>query len=115
MKQQQKTLALWIVVILLMAVVVKVFDQKKGNRKAVSFSDFVHAIEAKQVEEVTFKGKNVIYGKFKSGYENGGIFRLTGSTGDETFKILREHGITPNYEEEDKQSLFSLILINWGP
>ncbi|MFN8369652.1 MAG: ATP-dependent zinc metalloprotease FtsH [Bacteriovoracaceae bacterium] len=115
MKNQQKTLALWIVVILLMAMVIKVFDQKKSHRKTITYSEFIQSVENAHVQEVTFKGENEIYGKFKEGYENGVIFRLTGSTGPSTFDILRKNSITPNYEEEEKQSFFTALLVNWGP
>ena len=43
------------------------------------------------------------------------MFKLTGNTGDETFRILRKHGIIPNYKEEEKQGLLSTIFINWFP
>lgn len=115
MKNQQKTLALWIIVFLLMAFVIKVFDQRKGYRKEITYSEFVSSVEAGRIQEVTFKGRNEIFGKFRPEVENGALFQLVGSTGNETFKILRKHNLTPNYEEEEKQSLFSAFLINWGP
>lgn len=115
MKKQQKTLALWIVVILLMAFVIKAVDQTPKGRKRIDYATFITNVEADNVEQVMFKGQNQILGKFKSGYEDGKDFELTGNTGDETFKILREHKITPNYEREEKQSLLSTILINWFP
>jgi cell division protease FtsH len=115
MKQQHKTVALWLVVFLLMALVLKVFEQKRGLRKVINYSDFVQAIEKNLVHEVTFKGTNQIFGKYKPDFENGGLFRLTGSTGSDTFTILRNNRLTPNYEEEEKPSLIMSILINWGP
>ena len=115
MKKQQKTLALWIVVILLMAFVIKVLEQSNVQRKRILYSNFIAAVETERVESVTFQGQNVIRGKFKPGYENGSEFELTGNTGDETFRILREHKIIPNYEREEKQGLVSTILINWFP
>lgn len=115
MKQQHKTIALWFVVILLMALVVKVFDQRRTERKAINYSEFVDAVEKGLVQEVTFKGTNQIFGKYRADFENGQRFRLTGSTGSDTFSILRKNNITPNYEEEEKPSLLTSVLINWGP
>jgi cell division protease FtsH len=115
MKKQQKTLLLWIVVILIMAFVMKALDQQRTPAKSISYSQFVQAVEAGHVSDVTFQGDSVIQGKFKDGYENGGVFELTGNTGDETFKILRSAGIVPNYKREEKQGLLSSILINWFP
>ncbi len=115
MKPQQKTLTLWIVVILLMALLAKVAMVDKTNHKFIKYPDFVKAVEEKNVEEVVFKGKDTIMGKFKSGYEGGSRFSLTGNTGDATFNILRENGIIPQYEEEEKQPFFTSLLLNWGP
>lgn len=115
MRKQQKTLLLWIVVILIMAFVMKVLEQKTISAKNIKFSQFITAVEAGHVREVTFQGENVIQGKFKEGYENGTYFETTGATGDETFKILRAAGITPDYKREEKQGFLATLLINWLP
>ena len=106
---------LWIVVILIMAFVMKVLEQKTVTAKNIKFSQFITAVEAGHVREVTFQGDNVIQGKFKEGYENGTYFETTGMTGDETFKILRGAGITPDYKREEKQGFLATLLINWLP
>ena len=119
MKKQQKTLALWIVVILLMALAMKALEKKDGEYDTISYSEFINAVENNKVEEVTFKGSSTIEGQYIKGYvgssKNGTMFKLTGNTGDETFRILRKHGIIPNYKEEEKQGLLSTIFINWFP
>lgn len=115
MKKQQKTLLLWIVVILIMAFVMKVLEQKTVSAKNINFSNFITAVEQGQVKDVTFQGDNTIQGKFKEGYENGSYFELTGNTGDETFRILKGAGIIPNYKKEEKQGFLASLLINWLP
>lgn len=115
MRKQQKTLMLWIVVILIMAFVMKVLEQKTVSAKNINFSNFITAVESGNVREVTFQGDTTIQGKFKEGYENGSYFELTGNTGDETFRILKEHGIIPNYKKEEKQGFLATLLINWLP
>jgi len=115
MKKQQKTLMLWIVVILIMAFVMKVLDQKTMTAKNINFSEFITAVEAGKVKEVTFQGDNLIQGKFIDGYENASHFELTGNTGDETFRILKSHNIVPNYKREEKQGLFLSLVMNWLP
>lgn len=115
MKKQQKTLMLWIVVILIMAFVMKVLEQKTVSAKNINFSNFITAVESGNVREVTFQGENTIQGKFKEGYEGGTYFELTGNTGDETFRILKNHGIIPNYKREEKQGFLATLLINWLP
>jgi cell division protease FtsH len=115
MKPQQKTLTLWIVVILMMALVAKVATEGKQGFKSITYPDFIRSVESKNIAEVTFRGKNHIVGKFKEGYENGQRFQLIGDTGDTTFKILRENDLIPEYDEEEKQTFFASLLINWGP
>ncbi len=115
MRKQQKTLMLWIVVILIMAFAMKVLEQKNVQSKQLNFSNFIAAVEAGNVKEVTFQGENAIQGKFKEGYESGSYFELTGNTGDETFRILKQAGIIPNYKREEKQGFLATLLINWLP
>ena len=113
--QQTKTLTLWIVVFLMMALVAKVATQQDKRSKSITYPEFIKAVEEKRVETVVFKGKDQIIGNYIQGYDNGATFKLTGNTGSETFKILRENNITPEYAEEEKQTFFASLLINWGP
>ena len=115
MKSQQKTLTLWIVVVLLMALVFKFASENSGAHKKIGYPEFIQAVEQSRVQEVTFKGEKTIIGRFRPDYENGESFILTGDTGNNTFSILRENGLTPRYEEEEKNSFFASLLINWGP
>ena len=115
MKKQHKTLVMWMLLILMMAFILKNLDKNQTAAKKINYSDFITAVEGGHVKEVTFQGQNTIQGAFVEGYENGVYFTLTGNTGDETFKILRNKGIIPNYKEAEKQSLLSTIFINWFP
>ncbi len=115
MKPQQKTMTLWIVVILMALLVAKVAIEDKQPYKRITYPDFILAVETKNIAEVTFKGENRIIGKFKEGYEQGERFTLLGDTGDTTFKILRSNGLTPEYDEPEKQTFFTTLLLNWGP
>lgn len=115
MRKQQKTLALWIVVILIMAFLMKHLEQKGPASKQITYSEFITAVDEGNIKEVTFQGENTIMGRFVDGYDNGRYFELTGNTGDETFRILREKGIIPNYKKEEKQSFLSTLFINWFP
>ncbi len=115
MKRQQKTLLLWVVVILMMAFIMKTVEQTQKPSRTITFSQFIQAVENDNVQDVTFQGEATILGRFKEGYENGTQFELTGNTGDETFRILKAKGIIPNYKKEEKQGLLSSMLINWLP
>jgi len=113
--QQKKTFTLWVVVLLMMALVARVAVEDKTTYDRITYPEFINAVESKNVSEVTFKGENRIIGKFKDANKEGKRFTLYGDTGDTTFKILRENGLTPEYDEEEKQTFFTSLLINWGP
>ena len=115
MKKQQKTLLFWAVVVLFTLLIMREFGQGQRSTKQITYSQFVDAVEQSRVSEVTFKGQDTIMGKFKETYENGIAFELTGNTGDETFKFLRNNGIIPNYEKEEQQGMLASILISWFP
>lgn len=106
---------LWIVVILITAFVMKVLDQKQVTAKNINYSNFVTAVKAGNVKEVTFQSENTIQGKFKDGYENGSYFELVGPTDSDSRKTLEESGIIPNYKKEEKQGFLATLFINWLP
>ena len=56
MKSQQKTLTLWIVVILLMALVAKVSMENRTKVKFIKYPEFIRAVEEKKIDSVVFKG-----------------------------------------------------------
>ena len=90
-------------------------EGKMGSRK-ITYPEFVNSVEKGLVSEVTFMGKQDITGRFKGGpTDSGERFHLTGDTSEQTFKILRSHGLIPRYEKEQNQTLFVRILINYGP
>jgi len=113
--KNQKTFTLWIVLFLMMALIAKLASQPKDGSKTITYPQFIKAVKDKKIEEVTFKGEKEILGKFYKAFENGKRFKLTGDTGTSTFNILEKNGILPQYAEEEKQTLFTSLLINWGP
>jgi cell division protease FtsH len=115
MKPQQKTLTLWIVIILIMVLLFKVSFDEQGTAKTITYNDFISAVENKRISNVTLKGKSTILGQYTPDFDSGAKFKAVGNTGDNTFTILRDNGITPNYEEEEKQTFFTSLLINWAP
>lgn len=114
--QKPKTFALWAVIFLLVVVVMKNFQENPGSRKKITYSQFVEAVEKGQIQKVTLvEGKSEINGYFKPEFDNGKKFYLVGNTGEPTFNLLREYGITPDYDKKEDQSLAMTFLISWGP
>jgi cell division protease FtsH len=115
MKKQQKTLLLWIIVILLASLAVKMLEQGKKTMPQVKFNTFLQQVQEGQIQEVTFQGSDII-GKYKNEYQNGAYFKSHGDTKSDFYlDILHKNNITPNYKEEEKQGLLSQIFISWFP
>ncbi len=60
MKQSHKTIALWVVMILIFAVLFKLFDPGSRHRREVNFTEFSKAVEEQKVKEVIIKGDTII-------------------------------------------------------
>ncbi len=115
MKKQQKTIALWVVLILIVVFMAKVLEQEHSPIKNITYSEFVKHIENANIKDVTFQGKDTILGKFVEGYDNGSDFKLTGNTGEQTYKILGKANIIPNYKKAEQQGLFQTLLVTIVP
>ncbi|HRK02026.1 MAG TPA: ATP-dependent zinc metalloprotease FtsH [Oligoflexia bacterium] len=118
MKQSHKTVALWIVFILMFAVLFKVVDENSRHRREIKFSDFIRAVKEKKIAEVTFKGDNSIIGSFKEPQPPDGkqYFETIGDTSSgKIFDILDQNGIIPNYERAEKTPFWQQLLISWFP
>ncbi|MCY4645203.1 MAG: ATP-dependent zinc metalloprotease FtsH [Bacteriovoracales bacterium] len=114
--QKPKTFALWALIFLLGALIFKQLHSDKGGHEQLKYSEFVKAVERGDVETVTLiNGKNEIHGRYVPEYERGRKFRLVGDTGEMTFNLLRQNGITPDYEVVEDQGLAMTFLISWGP
>ena len=114
-----KTFALWMLVLVISLIAVKYVGEEKQLEEKISYSEFVNAVKDGHVSEVTIQGENVIgtiRGKFNDEYKGNktksSFFRLTGNTGEQTYNILTQHKIIPNYEQEPEPS-FIKSLLTW--
>jgi len=117
MKPSHKTVALWIVLILLFASLFKIFDPGNHHRKELKFSDFIASVKAGDVKEVTFKADNLITGEYKDPVKSGQkFFETVGDTENgKVFEILETNNIIPNYERAEKTPIWQQVLISWFP
>lgn len=117
MKPSHKTVALWLVLILLFASLFKVFDPGSGRRKDIKFSEFVTYVKEGKVSDVTFKSDNLIVGTLKDpGPDGKRLFETVGDTSsDKVFEILEKNGIIPNYDRAEKTPIWQQVLISWFP
>lgn len=117
MKPSQKTVALWLVLILLFASLFKVFDTGSRHRREIKFSEFISLVKEGKVEDVTFKSDNIIVGALKEATTEGRkYFETVGDTENaKVFDILEKNNIIPNYERAEKTPIWQQVLISWFP
>jgi len=117
MKPSQKTVALWLVLILLFASLFKIFDTGNRHRREIKFSEFVQYVKDGKVSDVTFKADNLIVGSFKEATPDGRkYFETVGDTENaKVFEILEKNNIIPNYERAEKTPIWQQVLISWFP
>lgn len=117
MKPSHKTVALWLVLILLFASLFKIFDPGNRHRREIKFSEFVTYVKEGKVADVTFKADNLIVGSFKSTDPGAPkYFETVGDTeNSKVFEILEKNNIIPNYERSEKTPIWQQVLISWFP
>lgn len=120
MKSAQKTMALWFFLVIVAIFLFQAYESRHEKLiQNFNFSKFSEAVKNNEVANVTFRPETgEIIGDMKSEFEKkyeGKHFSITGNTGDEGFKMLTSHGITPNYERAESGGMIQNLLINWLP
>ena len=116
MKSLGKTVALWLSVIMIFAILLKTVEQNKKDKKELKFSQFIEMVKAGKVAEVTFKSEGQITGNLKEAVDGRTQFETVGDTENaKVFEILQNNNITPNYERAEKAPFWQQILLSWFP
>jgi cell division protease FtsH len=110
-----KSLLLWIFIF---AAVVMLWQMMRGTtaeHQELTFTEFIDAVEDKQVREVTIRESEVT-GKFKGSQRPEGKqdFHTTLTPWDGLVDKLRENGVAIKAEKEGNSPLFA-IFVTWGP
>ena len=124
MRSPHKTLAMWAIFLVVAVLLFQTYEAKKQTFiRDFSFVKFEAALKQNHVSSVIFQSgtnPNVgdILGEIKDEHreEYGGAthFQIIGSIGDEGFKLVRSHGLVPNYERSDN-SLLTSVFFQWLP
>jgi len=111
MRSLSRTHLFWFIVVL---VVLALFIlPPTGGRKGepLPFSDFIQKVEEGKVDQVTFKGQQIT-----GVLQDGTTFKTTGPEFLEpVYHTLVENGVTPNFEEQDDDSLWLTGLFTFLP
>ncbi len=115
MKQSQKTIALWAIIILLSVSVLHFMNTRPVLRKSVTFSEFLSAVQKGQVEKVTIQDEEYV-GKFKPSFNEGGYFETIGPADSEkALEVLSRSDLAIEYKRHHDTPLWQQILISWLP
>lgn len=120
MKQNQKTLALWLFLVIVAVFVFQAWEVRQERMiTGFNYSKFSEAVKNGEVASVTFRpDTREIVGEIKPDFEKkyeGRNFTIIGNTDDEGFRFLTENGITPNYERGENSGVLTSFLLNWLP
>jgi len=113
-----KTLLLIVFVFLVSASLFKLIDPGSRTRKQIQFKEFVELLNAEQIEDVSIKPDNVIFGVKKTPFEGttSKTFETVGpSEGGQLFAMLQNKKITPNYERTEKTPFWQTVLLSGFP
>ncbi len=120
MKQAQKTVALWFLLVIIAVFMFQIYENRHQTMvQDFNFAKFSDAVKAQEVTNISFRPESgEIVGDIKPEFEKkygGKKFQIVGNTGDEGYKFLIANGITPNYEKGESNSLMMGLLMNWLP
>src|SRR3989338_6508858 len=116
MKASQKTLALWIV-ILLFSYAFFHFVNLKGNLGAqkINFSELLQSAKNQQLAEVKIQGE-LYSGKFKPEFNSGAFFTTIGPADSEkALEVLDTSGASVEYKSENQNAFWQQLLVSWLP
>ncbi len=115
MKQSHKTIALWIVIILLSVSILQFFSARPTIRNKINFSEFLTAVQEGKIESVVIR-EDEYQGKFKPDYKDGAYFETLGPVvSDNAFQILAKSDAQVKYEKPRETPIWQQMLISWMP
>jgi cell division protease FtsH len=106
----QKNIALWLVVSLIFILLYHMFNQPRGAREEMIFSDFIAAVDKGQVTEVTIQGESV-YGTLNGGK----AFKTYAPKDASLVGHLKEKGVRIAAKPADDSPWYMSVLVSWFP
>jgi cell division protease FtsH len=117
MKQTHKTLALWVVLILMFAAIYHlVVDDPVAQRQKIEFSKFLKKVDAGEIKEVkiTLTGQGDA-GQFEGKTFDDNTFRTTGVLSEKLLQDLQTKDVAFEVEPKAEGGLWQSLLITWLP
>lgn len=110
MKSSQRTLVLWVVLILFSVVIYQLFNPKTPG-KQISFTEFIQQVKNHDVKDVTIRGQH-----YQGTRRDGTKYRTIGIYVNDKFNaFLVNNKVKVEYETIQTNSFWQQLLISWLP
>jgi len=115
MKQSHKTIALWLIIVLMVLSVLHIMNQPVETAEKISFSQFLKAISNNEIQSVVIQ-EDDYRGKYKPEYKNGAKFETVGPIDSERALVALEKTDTSiEYIKKKETPFWQSMLISWLP
>ncbi|MCU0685487.1 MAG: ATP-dependent zinc metalloprotease FtsH [Polyangiaceae bacterium] len=119
MKQSQKTLLLWVLLILMFVAIWQFVSPENSRTEPVPFSQFMSWVkskpEEKHVEWVEIKDREYTFHVVDPAAKTKQTYKTLGPTGDSVTKDLIDHNVTVRYLKEESNSIWMTALVTLLP
>jgi cell division protease FtsH len=116
MSSRMKTLALWLVIILVVALLYRVFINNEEPKERLDYTEFMKRVEDGRILSVKITGTSA-EGEYRVATADGGYRSFTSSVpsnDDELYPTLRAHNVKTTIADANQDSWLQ-ILIGWAP
>jgi cell division protease FtsH len=118
-KQSQKTLLLWVLLILTFVFIWQFVGPESARTETMPFSQFMALVRAKpdekHVENVEIKDREYTFVVFDPATKMKPTYKTLGPSGDSVAKELIDHGVTVRYQKEEGNSIWMTALVTILP
>ena len=116
MRQSHKTLALWVLLILMFWAIYQIISQEQSPKEQPEFSKFLKHVEDGNVKEVdvTLSAQGSA-GTFEGKLQDDRSFKTTGVWSEKLQADLQKHGVTFKVVPKSEGGFWQSVLITWLP
>ena len=125
MRQTQKTMALWAIILVVFIVLFQMYSTHKTTTidpTNFQYSNLIAAMDDKKISSVTVRtgadGATEVVGEVKPEFQKelgGKNFVVDGPPADAVKKDAEDRGLKPNYARAENSGLLQTLLVNWLP
>ncbi len=102
---------MWLVIGLSMILLFNLFNKPQGQQNALTYSQFVNAVERHEISKVNISA-DIVSGKTQDGQPFRAVYPVND---DEMISILRNNNVDISVKEVQKDSLLMSIFVSWFP